>query len=143
MAYFACGKAALTGTDKVTRANIAKNVVTSRFISSVTGKSTLRGVIQADIMSGRDVGYVTNIRTVDRIKAAARASAQAGGNTVKQAVNFTSSIFNPGTYSTATARLHDTPSSGNVGVGRASTLSKKTLIIGGLAGLAVLYVVTK
>ena len=143
MAFFACRKAALTGTDKVTRANIAKSLVSSRFTSSVTGKSTLRGVVQADIAAGRDVGYVTNVAWQNRLKAAARASKQAGGGIVKNVKNFTKSVFNPRTYSTATTSLHDSPTPGNVGVDRVSALSKKTLVIGAVGVVIALWTVNK
>ena len=69
MAYFACAKAARTGTDKSTRASIAKGLVSPTFTDSY-GQQRLRGVVQLDVVTGRDTGYVTAKRAGDRIRSA-------------------------------------------------------------------------
>ena len=69
MAYFACAKAALTGTDKSTRASIAKGLVSPTFTDS-SGQERLRGVVQLDVVTGRDTGYVTAKSAADRIRSA-------------------------------------------------------------------------
>ena len=70
MAYFACGEAAKTGTDKSTRTSIAKGLVSPTYISTVTGKEHLRGVVQLDVISGQNMDYVTSQSVTDRIASA-------------------------------------------------------------------------
>ena len=87
MAYFACKKAARTGTDRSTRASIAKGSVSPTFKHRTTGKETLRGVVQLDIISGKNMDYVTSSSLTDRLASAVRinkssksASSSGGGN---------------------------------------------------------------
>lgn len=69
MAYFACGKAALTGTDKDTRVAIAKGLI-SPYFTDASGKETPRGVVQLDAIMGSDLGYGTGLTMADRLKSA-------------------------------------------------------------------------
>jgi len=60
MAYFACSEAAKTGTDKTTRLSIAQGKVNPTYVSTVTGQTHFRGVVQLDAITGRNMDYVTS-----------------------------------------------------------------------------------
>ena len=60
MAYFSCAKAALTGTDKATRASIAKRLISPTFTNS-SGGQTPRGVVQLDVISGNNLSYLKGV----------------------------------------------------------------------------------
>jgi hypothetical protein len=140
MAYFACSEAAKTGTDKATRASIAKGLVSPTY--SYGGRQVLRGVVQADVVKGRDTGYVTASTAISRAKAAAAASRQAGetfATQVRKGVGGATAV--PTQTATSTA-LHSS-GAGQVGNTGVSALPKKTLMIGGVALLGIIYLVTR
>ena len=128
MAYFACAKAALTGTDKSTRASIAKGLVSPTFTDS-SGQQRLRGVVQLDVVSGRDTGYVTAKSAADRIRSALGyvSPANASRASVKDETRAYAAELKPG----------------DAGVIKTSTtlgLSNKAIVVG-LAVVLGIYVV--
>ena len=132
MAYFACSKAAKTGTDKSTRASIASGSTSPTFTSTTTGKKTLRGVVQLDIISGKNMDYVTSSSLADRLASAlginksSKSASTKGGSSVS-------------TGQVQQAELY----AGDSGVIKTSTtfgLSKKVIAIG-IAVVIGLYVV--
>lgn len=69
MAYFACGKAAKTGTDKQTRVSIAKGLVSPTF-TDASGRKVARGVVQMDAVTGGNLGYVLGLTGGQRLASA-------------------------------------------------------------------------
>lgn len=137
MAYFACPKAALTGTDQATRISIAKGVVSPTF-TDFSGNQVLRGVVQSDVVTGRNTGYATSQGIIERLTAAGRRIVSAGGGTMVYANNAQKSVSSPSGATSAPAQLHQ----GGEGTIRTSTtlgLSKK-MIIGVIAGIVVIGV---
>ena len=91
MAYFACSEAAKTGTDKSTRISIAKGIVSPTYTSTVTGKTHLRGVVQLDAITGRNMDYVTS-RDLAQRSASAQAINQAERSAAAKA---RATVYNP------------------------------------------------
>lgn len=144
MAYFACSRAARTGTDRLTRASIAKGTVKPTFVNRNTGKTTLRGVVQADVVTGRDTGYVTASSRVSRARAAINATSQANKGavaTIKAVVKTVVHPTAPKTNAVVTSLYSE--ASGIVGNTGIASLSKKTMVVGGLIVGAILFVVIK
>jgi hypothetical protein len=109
MAYFACGKAALTGTDQSTRISIASGKVNPTFVSTVTGKTHYRGVVQLDAITGRNMDYVTSndlaqrsasAQAINQAEKSAAAKARATVQTPTQAFVTDLHESQPGTVAT-------------------------------------------
>lgn len=137
MAYFACPKAALTGTDQATRISIAKGLVSPTF-TNFSGKQVLRGVVQLDVVSGRDTGYATGQSIQERLAAAGRmvTSATGGRFVYADQARRATAATSPASMTTQPAALYE----GGQGTIKTSTtlgLDKKTIIIG-LVGVAVI-----
>lgn len=135
MAYFACPTAALTGTDQNTRISIAKGVVSPTF-TDFSGNQVLRGVLQSDVVTGRDTGYATKQSIVERLAAAGRKIVSAGGGSIVYANNAQKSVSSPSGATSAPAQLHE----GGEGVIKTSTTLglSKTQIVGAIGAVVII-----
>ena len=121
MAYFACSKAALTGTDKATRLSIAKGLV-----SPYTKSGTLRGVVQLDQITGNDLGYITHKSLENRLRSLGAQSRVSKSQSTQQTQN---------------AELHASPSE-VIQTSKTFAFPIKTVVIG-LGAVIGLYLVLK
>lgn len=134
MAYFACSKAARTGTDSSTRASIAKGLVSPTF-TDASGQKVLRGVIQADIVTGRDTGYATAQGIQERLASAAR-KVVGIRDTARASVSRTTPP------ASAPAELYSSPT-GTVTTSTTLGLSKKMIAIAIAGIIALVFLVRK
>ena len=139
MAYFACAKAALTGTDARTRASIAKGLISPYFTNS-SGNQIPRGVVQLDIISGNDLSY---LQGVDRpggyaadIQAKQNPNYFNGGRSARSTRGYTES------QQISKAVLHE-GSTGTIQTTDTAAISFKTLGIIGAIGIVVILVLKK
>ena len=139
MAYFACAKAALTGTDARTRASIAKGLVSPYFTNS-SGNQIPRGVVQLDMISGNDLSY---LQGVDRpggyaadIQARQNPNYLSGGRTARSTRQYTES------QQVSNAALHQ-GSTGTIQTTNTAGIPIKTLGIIGAIGIVVILVLKK
>ena len=121
MAYFADRKAGLTGTDKRTRISIAKGYV-SPYFTNASGKELLRGVVQADMVTGRDISYAT-AKTLRARLASVRKQVTGRGEP--------SQTYSAPVYSSKSGAVTTTSS---------STVSKKMMIVGAVGIVALLLI---
>ena len=123
MAYFACAEAAKTGTDSATRKSIASGSVSPTYVSTVTGKTHFRGVVQLDAITGRNMDYVTSSDLAQR-SASAKAINQAEKSAAAKA---RATVHTPA--QAFVTDLHETPP------GTIATTNKVSLKLGAVAAV--------
>lgn len=133
MAYFASRKAGRTGTDKRTRKSIAKGKVSPTYKHRTTGKEMLRGVVQLDLIKGRDVGYITGKTLRDRVRSAG-ASSKRSGNKARDSVKSPTKAY----MVTAGNKAPDT-----INTSKKVGLNKKTILIAAVGIGAIAYLVMR
>lgn len=142
MAYFACAKAALTGTDQATRISIAKGAVSPTF-TNFSGQEVLRGTVQMDVVTGRNTGYASGQTIQERLASAGRAITSSTGGTFVYADRSQAARASVATPTPVyQAELH-TSDSGVVNTTTSLGVSKKVIAIVGAVIIGIYMVVSR
>lgn len=135
MAYFACPKAALTGTDQRTRISIAKGLASPTF-TDFSGNQVLRGVVQADVVTGRNTGYATGQSIAERLASAGRRITSGTGGTMVYANQARRSVSSGEGATSVPAQLYQ---GGEGSIQTTNTLGLSTkMIVGIIAGVIII-----